>query len=93
MATTRIVFGSTFGTVRLLRNNRVLLEINCLAPGDCEPEMVRTFGNPRLVKPGQVLRYQFICTGDGVPENGDECADANPDGATIEIEYERVKVP
>jgi hypothetical protein len=87
-----MVFGSTFGTVRLLRDDNVLWKVTC-EPPLCEAEYFRHFGRPRIVRPGQVLRYEFICRGDGIEENGDECVDGTPDGATIEIGFEPVEAP
>jgi len=92
VVTTRIVFGSTFGTARLMRGNRTLVEVNCV-PGNCQQVYERIFPDPRLVRPGQTLRYEFTCTGDPATPDDDECSDGTPDGATFEIGYERISVP
>ena len=69
----------------------MLWEVDC-EPGTCQPEQARNFGRPRLVRSSQVLRYEFICTGDPATVE-DECADDTPDGATIEIGYEPIAAP
>ncbi len=91
-ATFRMVFGSTFGEVRLMRGNRVLASADCTWPNGCPQPVVANFAVPREVQPGQSLRYEFICQGDPLSFE-DECNDGTPDGATIEIAFEPIEGP
>lgn len=79
------------GTVRLLRDTRLIAEAVCTAGAGCVPAS-RDFDPPRRVKSGSTLIYQFDCIDDPATVE-DECADANPDGATIVIFYEVVEGP
>ncbi len=87
-----MVFGSTFGEVRLVRGNRVLASADCGWPIGCPQPVVANFDEPREVQPDGVLRYQFICQGDPLsPE--DECTDGIQDGATIAVAFEPIQGP
>jgi hypothetical protein len=50
------------------------------------------FPDPRAVRPGGVLRYQFVCSGDPLTVE-DECNDGTPDGGTIEVDYDVLGTP
>ena len=91
-ATFRILFGSTYGEMQLLRNDRVIASADCTAPGGCPDPVVVDFPDPLTVRPGGVLRYRFVCQGDPLtPE--DECADGTQDGGTIEVDYDAIDGP
>ena len=91
-ATFRMVFGSTFGEVRLMRGNRVLASADCTWPDGCPQPVVANFEVPREVQPDSALRYEFNCQGDPLSFE-DECNDGTPDGATIEIAFEPIEGP
>jgi hypothetical protein len=50
------------------------------------------FPEPRTVRPGGVLRYQFVCSGDPLTAE-DECSDGTQDGGTIEVDYDVIEGP
>ncbi len=83
---------SGFGTARLLRDGRLLFEASCAAPGAC-PDSVNEFSPPRRVRLGSTLIYGFVCADDPATIEVDECTDATPDGATIQIDYEPIAGP
>ncbi len=85
--------GSTWGTVRLLRDGNQIAQFACNHPDVCSEPVTRNFNNPRPAQPGAVLRYDFTCTGDPTTPDVDECAAPNAFKATIEINYERAPSP
>jgi hypothetical protein len=87
----RIVDGSTFGVIRLFRNNRELAALNCTSV--CPEPVGFNFDPPERVRDNQTLRYVFDCVGDPSTPETDECNDGTPDGGTIELLFEALPAP
>ena len=76
------------GRTRLLENGDRIAATACTAES-CN-DFTKSFAPPHFTPAGANLEYEFVCQDNPNTPEVNECTDAIPGGATIEIRYEVV---